>query len=184
MCESRYLFFFFIHPSNHEGYKKQRLLLTNTTSNQQREILHLHYTGWPDFGVPIATGRFLAMLQELREQSGTLLTHCSAGIGRSGVLITVDAAMRLNQAGLYIDIPKIVSKLRRQRDGMIQSAEQYQFTYKAIADALQNIIHTPSTTTQEDPSGYTTLNRRGSGKKDGSSTLTKPKKVQIVLPPK
>ena len=184
MCESRFLFFIFIHPSNHEGYKKQRLLLTNTISNQQREILHLHYTGWPDFGVPIATGRFLAMLQELREQSGTLLTHCSAGIGRSGVLITVDAAIRLNQAGIYIDVPKIVSKLRQQRDGMIQSAEQYQFTYKAIADALQNIIHTPSTTTQEDPSGYTTLNRRGSGKKDGSSTLTKPKKVQIVLPPK
>lgn len=173
-----------LEKSNHEGYKKQRLLLTNTISNQQREILHLHYTGWPDFGVPIATGRFLAMLQELREQSGTLLTHCSAGIGRSGVLITVDAAIRLNQAGIYIDVPKIVSKLRQQRDGMIQSAEQYQFTYKAIADALQNIIHTPSTTTQEDPSGYTTLNRRGSGKKDGSSTLTKPKKVQIVLPPK
>ncbi len=95
---------------------------------------------WPDFGLPTETATFLQVTDELKEEKELVLVHCSAGLGRSGVFIAVDAALRIHRAGLQVDVPKIVTILRQQRDGMIQTHEQYQFVYKTIASGLQRSI--------------------------------------------
>ena len=54
-------------------------------------------------------------------RGGPYVVHCSAGIGRSGVLMAVDTALcRMEQAQNF-DMFTIVSDLRRQRYGMIQT---------------------------------------------------------------
>lgn len=72
-----------------------------------------------------------------------ILVHCSAGIGRTGTFITVDAMLeriRLQmQNGVVpdLDVPSFINTLRRERSGMVQSLEQFQFCFVAIADELE-----------------------------------------------
>lgn len=75
--------------------------LTNIESDESREILHFHYTTWPDFGVPRSPIAFLRFLADVRESGvldqnvGPAIVHCSAGIGRSGTFCLVDTCLIL-----------------------------------------------------------------------------------------
>ena len=54
----------------------------------------------------------------------------SAGIGRTGVLVGADVGLRqLDESG-EVDVLKILSSLRRDRGGMIQTKEQYLFLHQ------------------------------------------------------
>jgi protein tyrosine phosphatase len=70
--------------------------------NSRREVYHLHYQGWPDFGVPESSLaiRELVNLMLFYQKKGTsnglfgpVVVHCSAGIGRSGAFMTIAAVM-------------------------------------------------------------------------------------------
>lgn len=54
----------------------------------------------------------------------------SAGIGRSGVFICFDIGMRQLEETSEVDILQIVSMLREDRGGMVQTLSQYHFVYK------------------------------------------------------
>ena len=85
-----------------EHYVIRKIILTDLSSGQKREILQFHYTSWPDFGLPESPSSFLQFLFAVRE-SGSLdlskcgppIVHCSAGIGRSGTLCLVDSCLVL-----------------------------------------------------------------------------------------
>ena len=47
---------------------------------------------------------------------------CSAGVGRTGTLIGIDMAITQAPTDGVVDIPSIVTKLRRQRMKMVQTA--------------------------------------------------------------
>ncbi|KAJ2525781.1 hypothetical protein EV175_007715, partial [Coemansia sp. RSA 1933] len=64
--------------------------------SESRTVRQLHYTEWPDHGVPQSPVRLLRLLEELYSHTpttGPVVVHCSAGVGRTGTMITVDAAM-------------------------------------------------------------------------------------------
>ena len=71
--------------------------LTDRESGDDREVLHYHYTTWPDFGIPQSPHAFLMFLAAVREAGvleecqGPAVVHCSAGIGRSGTFSLVDS---------------------------------------------------------------------------------------------
>ncbi|XP_024997930.2 tyrosine-protein phosphatase non-receptor type 1 isoform X5 [Gallus gallus] len=84
-------------------YTVRQLELENLTTQETREILHFHYTTWPDFGVPESPASFLNFLFKVRESGslnpeyGPVVVHCSAGIGRSGTFCLVDTCLLLEQ---------------------------------------------------------------------------------------
>ncbi len=126
--------------SFHNGYNVRLFRIQSRGQPEQRQVKHVHYTNWPDFGIPSDSRSFLQIVHEFENEAESILVHCSAGLGRSGVFITTDAALRIFGAGLYVDVPKIVTKLRQQRDGMIQTHEQYHFVYKTIAEDIQSSV--------------------------------------------
>lgn len=76
-------------------------------TGETREILHFHYTTWPDFGVPESPASFLNFLFKVRESGclssdqGPVVVHCSAGIGRSGTFCLVDTCLLLVGTQLF-----------------------------------------------------------------------------------
>uniref|UniRef100_A0AAQ5X3Z4 protein-tyrosine-phosphatase n=1 Tax=Amphiprion ocellaris TaxID=80972 RepID=A0AAQ5X3Z4_AMPOC len=106
-----------------------------------RYIWHYQYLSWPDHGVPNEPGGVLWFLEEVnRTQStipdtGPIVVHCSAGIGRTGTIIVIDILIDIiNRQGLDcdIDIPKTIQRVRQQRSGMVQTEAQYKFIYMAV----------------------------------------------------
>ena len=65
-----------------------------------------------------------------------IVVHCSAGLGRTGVFVTVHSALECHRAEQKVDVESIARRIRQQRDGMIQTPQQYRFCLEAIAEAL------------------------------------------------
>ncbi|ELK24575.1 Tyrosine-protein phosphatase non-receptor type 3 [Myotis davidii] len=56
----------------------------------------------------------------------------SAGIGRTGVLVTMETAMCLIERNLPVYPLDVVRKMRDQRAMMVQTSSQYKFVCEAI----------------------------------------------------
>ncbi|XP_060115422.1 tyrosine-protein phosphatase non-receptor type 11-like isoform X2 [Heteronotia binoei] len=106
-----------------------------------RRIKHFQFFSWPDHGVPNEPGGVLHFLDQVNQaqqsfaDTGPIVVHCSAGIGRTGTIIVIDILMdTIHRQGLNcdIDIPKTIQMVRRQRSGMVQTEAQYKFVYMAV----------------------------------------------------
>ncbi|XP_070189417.1 tyrosine-protein phosphatase 10D-like [Littorina saxatilis] len=106
-----------------------------------RQIRHFHYKAWPDFGVPknhTSLIRFVRTVREkLMKDGGPIITHCSAGVGRSGTFIVLDHCLRLVRDKDEVDIFSIVYNLRRERVLMVQTEQQYKFIHECLACVLE-----------------------------------------------
>uniref|UniRef100_A0A452H6J3 Uncharacterized protein n=1 Tax=Gopherus agassizii TaxID=38772 RepID=A0A452H6J3_9SAUR len=79
-----------------------------------RFVKHLQFTTWPDHGTPRLIEHLVKFIRYMRKihQTGPITAHCSAGIGRSGVLLCIDILLSCIEKDLC---------LRHQRFGMIQT---------------------------------------------------------------
>ncbi|XP_030165264.1 tyrosine-protein phosphatase non-receptor type 1 isoform X2 [Lynx canadensis] len=130
-------------------YTVRQLELENLTSQETREILHFHYTTWPDFGVPESPASFLNFLFKVREsgslstEHGPIVVHCSAGIGRSGTFCLADTCLLLmdkRKDPSSVDIKKVLLEMRKFRMGLIQTADQLRFSYLAVIEGAKFIM--------------------------------------------
>nr|XP_002127798.1 uncharacterized protein LOC100187461 isoform X1 [Ciona intestinalis] len=139
-----------IQPFEH--FTVRKLTLTHV-NGESRELNHYWYTSWMDHETPEKTRGLLELVQEVtgwdRTQHGPIIVHCSAGIGRTGCYIAVTTGcQQLLQFG-KVDVLKIVSRMRLDRGGMIQTWEQYQFVHQALGRYARILagenVTTPST---------------------------------------
>ncbi|XP_026223022.1 tyrosine-protein phosphatase non-receptor type 1 [Anabas testudineus] len=129
-------------------YTVRQLELENLSTQETREILHFHYTTWPDFGVPQSPASFLNFLFKVREsgclnsEHGPVVVHCSAGIGRSGTFCLVDTClllMSIRKDASSVRIRDVLLEMRRYRMGLIQTADQLRFSYLAVIEGAKYI---------------------------------------------
>lgn len=129
-------------------YTVRQLELENLSTQETREILHFHYTTWPDFGVPESPASFLNFLFKVRESGclnsdqGPVVVHCSAGIGRSGTFCLVDTClllMSIRKDPSSVRIRDVLLEMRRHRMGLIQTADQLRFSYLAVIEGAKYI---------------------------------------------
>ncbi|KAM7383508.1 hypothetical protein PAMP_003154 [Pampus punctatissimus] len=117
------------------AYVTRQFTLTHTQRGEKRAVTHLQYVAWPDHGVPDDPSDFLLFISSVRERrrgEEPLMVHCSAGIGRTGVLITMETALTLLDQGQPVFPLNIVKTLRDQRAMMVQTTCQFQFVCEAI----------------------------------------------------
>ncbi|KAG8134361.1 hypothetical protein E2320_007483 [Naja naja] len=81
---------------------------------------------------------FISYMRHIHK-SGPIITHCSAGIGRSGTLICLDVVLGLISQDLEFDISEVVRLMRLQRHGMVQTEDQYIFCYQVILYVLRRL---------------------------------------------
>lgn len=94
-------------------------------TGEERDISHMQYLAWPDHGVPEDWIRFVEFTERVRvARRGMVeptIVHCSAGIGRTGVLILMETAMGLIEANQPVYPLDITRAMRDQRALMIQT---------------------------------------------------------------
>ena len=135
--------------------------------HDEKIITHFQYTGWPDFGAPEDTFDIINLVKDVREfikQNNekedhiSILTHCSAGVGRTGTFLAlykimeeIDEKLEMHVERTEIkkresidplrqlNIFKTVLSLRTKRVEMVQSFAQYKYLHACVADYLREV---------------------------------------------
>nr|XP_028704433.1 tyrosine-protein phosphatase non-receptor type 13 isoform X6 [Macaca mulatta] len=124
-----------------KGFVVRAMTLEDIQTREVRHISHLNFTAWPDHDTPSQPDDLLTFISYMRHihRSGPVITHCSAGIGRSGTLICIDVVLGLISQDLDFDISDLVRCMRLQRHGMVQTEDQYIFCYQVILYVLTRL---------------------------------------------
>ncbi|XP_064869699.1 receptor-type tyrosine-protein phosphatase S-like isoform X2 [Oncorhynchus nerka] len=108
--------------------------------NERREVRQFQFTAWPDHGVPEYPTPFLAFLRRVKAcnppDAGPVIAHCSAGVGRTGCFIVIDAMLERIRHEHTADIYGHVTLMRSQRNYMVQTEDQYGFIHEALLEAV------------------------------------------------
>lgn len=120
--------------------RKFHLFYRQESGTPDRVVTQIHYTEWPDFGTPDSTLAIRNVCEMYNHYSrgggGPGTIHCSAGIGRTGSFVAIHSCLSdLFRFGAC-NVQQTVRSLRRQRNGMIQTAEQYLFVYQSLKDTV------------------------------------------------
>ncbi|XP_041117349.1 receptor-type tyrosine-protein phosphatase epsilon-like isoform X4 [Polyodon spathula] len=111
---------------------------TSEGSKAPRLITQLHFTSWPDFGVPFTPIGMLKFLKKVKSVNpsfaGPIVVHCSAGVGRTGTFIVIDAMIDMMNTEQKVDVFALVSRIREQRSQLVQTDMQYSFIYQALLE--------------------------------------------------
>ncbi|XP_019406107.1 PREDICTED: receptor-type tyrosine-protein phosphatase S isoform X12 [Crocodylus porosus] len=109
-------------------------------SSEKREVRQFQFTAWPDHGVPEYPTPFLAFLRRVKTcnppDAGPIVVHCSAGVGRTGCFIVIDAMLERIKHEKTVDIYGHVTLMRSQRNYMVQTEDQYSFIHDALLEAV------------------------------------------------
>ncbi|XP_058403432.1 tyrosine-protein phosphatase non-receptor type 13 isoform X2 [Diceros bicornis minor] len=124
-----------------KGFVVRVMALEDIQTAELRHVSHLNFTAWPDHDTPSRPDDLLTFISYMRHihRSGPIITHCSAGIGRSGTLICIDVVLGLISQDLEFDISDLVRCMRLQRHGMVQTEDQYIFCYQVILYVLTRL---------------------------------------------
>ncbi|XP_012557847.2 receptor-type tyrosine-protein phosphatase F isoform X1 [Hydra vulgaris] len=105
-----------------------------------RLVMHYQFLSWPDHGVPQFGTPLLQFVKRVRsvsdQNSGPIVLHCSAGVGRTGTYIAIDNMLDQIALEKTVDIFGCVTHIRTQRSLMVQTEGQYIFIYKTLLEAV------------------------------------------------
>ncbi|XP_067090347.1 phosphatidylinositol phosphatase PTPRQ-like [Osmerus mordax] len=104
-------------------------------------VHHFNYTSWPEHGVPESSStliQFVKAIRANRHDNTTMVVHCSAGVGRTGVFIALDHLIQHISDHDFVDVYGLVAELRSERMCMVQNLAQYMFLHQSTLDLLSS----------------------------------------------
>ena len=138
-----------------DSYIIRKIKLINLKDKTEKKINQIHITNWPDNFIPTTqSGEVFNVLLEIilaterYKGDGPIVSHCSAGIGRTGTFIAmyylykeikdqIDGEKEIIQFSVF----NMVRKLKEMRIAMVQDIIQYKFIFYFIYFILKKYIH-------------------------------------------
>uniref|UniRef100_A0A915E2E8 Uncharacterized protein n=1 Tax=Ditylenchus dipsaci TaxID=166011 RepID=A0A915E2E8_9BILA len=116
----------------------RELAIRHKITREERLVTQMQYTAWPDHGVPENPQHFIEFVNEVRKaRNGSLdplIVHCSAGIGRTGVLILMETSacqIEANEPVYPLDSMRL---MRDQRAMLIQQRAYNEQSVRPLAE--------------------------------------------------
>ncbi|XP_044744581.1 receptor-type tyrosine-protein phosphatase T-like isoform X2 [Coccinella septempunctata] len=118
-------------------------ILHVTRGVETREIEQLHFTTWPDHGVPLYPQSLVPFIRKLLKvplsSASPVVVHCSAGVGRTGTILLADISLRMAAKQGIVDMLNNLQKLREQRPNMVDNVEQYKLAHLVVLECLMGL---------------------------------------------
>eukprot|EP00210_Caulerpa_lentillifera_P003193 g3051.t1 len=128
-------------------------------------VYHYYYHEWPDHGIPQftrPTRDLINILEKSEAMKSRIVVHCSAGVGRTGVFCAISVVLHRLKAlqddfshiaedaqnnsileekiESAMNFPQLITSFRYQRDGMVQTIDQYYFCYQTVIQELDSVL--------------------------------------------
>ncbi|KAL4679725.1 hypothetical protein H8959_009375 [Pygathrix nigripes] len=139
--------YFVVDPMAEYNMPQYILREFKVTDARSRTVRQFQFTDWPEQGVPKSGEGFIDFIGQVHKtkeqfgQDGPISVHCSAGVGRTGVFITLSIVLERMRYEGVVDIFQTVKMLRTQRPAMVQTEDEYQFCYQAALEYLGSFDH-------------------------------------------
>jgi protein-tyrosine phosphatase len=138
----------FVSEEVFPDFVMRTLTYRHNDNDLPKVVTQYHFVTWPDHGVPETTLGAMQMLQMARHTrtrtEGPMLVHCSAGVGRTGVIIAIDINLDMMVSKHAVDVQGTLNMMRRQRTTMVQTDAQYAFIYASLLGELTSPTIQPS----------------------------------------
>ena len=118
-----------------------------------KEVVQLHYEGWPDFGTPAQPATIISLVkllkhlisQRAKASNAPVVIHCSAGCGRTGTFVVVDSLVNYFEQEKTVGdekdlVQESILALREQRMSLVQTLRQYVLCYESVLHEVVEII--------------------------------------------
>lgn len=99
---------------------------------------HIWFNSWSDTNILTDSfpNKILNLVKYCRPyvevSKGPPIIHCSTGTGRTGTIIAIFMSMNDYDKEFWIDILNRVQAIRNDRNGSVQTKEQYNLIHKVI----------------------------------------------------
>eukprot|EP00051_Salpingoeca_urceolata_P022801 m.378103 g.378103 ORF g.378103 m.378103 type:complete len:1177 (-) comp20024_c8_seq7:50-3580(-) len=129
-----------LQAETHPEHVRTVIELQHTADGAVTEIVHMQYLDWPDHGAPEDTDSAIDYCLALRTERerlsvpAPLIIHCSAGIGRTGVMMGLYTAMQQIEQEGRVDLINYLGAMRKARGGCVQTEKQWLYLVQAAHD--------------------------------------------------
>ncbi len=108
-------------------FEKEKVKIIRRQLSFSETVVQYHVVNWPDYGI-VDSEIILKLHQLLDSEKQTHehppIIHCSAGVGRTGVLMASHLLLRDKEKGIPVDIIGKIKELRSHRRHMVQTGPQ------------------------------------------------------------
>lgn len=128
----------------------ERLICVNLPEKREsRVVLHLQFTSWPGSLFPTNPDAFISYIlesinlyQQQKCNTHPVVVHCSSGIGRSGLLCLLTAAIFdvTNNANSIPDLTALGIKLSNYRKNILRDREHLKFGFESFLAYIKHVV--------------------------------------------
>ncbi|XP_061165547.1 receptor-type tyrosine-protein phosphatase epsilon-like [Saccostrea echinata] len=126
-------------------YLVRKMTVIHKETKKSRVVTQYHYTSWPDHGTPdpLCLVVFLDHVTRTAttQNDSPTVVHCSAGIGRTGTYIAIDALNQIGRKTGKVNVAEYVKKMRENRMNMVQTYEQYITIFLALNEIYKSPVN-------------------------------------------
>ncbi|XP_078330543.1 uncharacterized protein LOC111113024 [Crassostrea virginica] len=120
---------------------ERKLSLSKQKFKKTRLVTQYHYTAWPDHGTPdpmnLLEFHHHVITCSTHSESSPTVVHCSAGVGRTGTYIALDALYSEGQQKGTVNVSRFVKGMRNNRVSMVQTYGQYITVFLALNEIFK-----------------------------------------------